>query len=240
MKTKYLLIQLLFLCVYTLSFAQQTSSSVYYNPIVHNGLTRIEHNNSGSNNIDLSEVKGSPYEMDNFQSGKVINQNTGKPEIFYLRYNVYNDVIELKTEPNGKISNELIKSEKIYAIINNKEYRYKKYPDRNSNPKEGYFILLKKGNYNSLYLKKLKKFKDKILPKDNFEKEKPATFTDDKAFYIQKGDAFVEIPSRKKKFLEQYPKISKELNKYLKSEKINLKSEKDLIQLFNYMDTLLE
>lgn len=239
MKIKYLFLQLVLLCISFFSFAQQTNS-VYYDAIVYDGLTRIEHNNSGGSNIDLSEVKGSPYENKIFQSGKAIDSNIGKPEAFYMRYNVYNDVIELKTSLSNKTSNGLIKSEKVYVIINNKEYHYKKYLENNSKTKEGYFILLKKGNNSSLYLKKFKVFKDKVLPKDSFEKEKPAKFTDDQAYYMQKGDILVRVSSRKKKFLEQNSEISKELGKYIKSEKINLKSEKDLIKLFSYLDTLLK
>jgi len=240
MKIKYLFIPFLFLCFSFVSFSQQANSSAYFDPIVYNGLTRIEHNNTGSNNIDLSKVKGSPYENNNFQSGKAIDLNSKRTEVFYIRYNIYNDVIELKTNLSDKAGNGLIKSEKVYVIINNKKYYYKKYLENNSNTKEGYFILLKKGNHSSLYLKKIKKFKDKVIPQNSIEKEKPAEFIDDHAYYLQKGDILVKVLSRKKKFLEQHPDISKKLGKYMKSEKINLKSEKDIIKLFNYMDTLLK
>jgi len=240
MKAKYLFTTFLFLCISFFSFSQQTNGSAYFDPIVYNGLTRIEHNNMGSNNIDLSEVRGTPYENNNFQTGKATDLNTGRTEVFYIRYNIYNDVIELKTNPSDKAGKGLIKSEKIYVTINGKKYQYKKYIKNNSNTKEGYFILLKKGNHSSLYLKKIKKFKDKVVPQNSIEKEKPAEFIDDHAYYLQKGDVLVQVSSRKKKFLEQYPEISKKLGKYIKSERINLKSEKDLIKLFGYMDTLLK
>ncbi len=213
----------------------------YYDPLIYNIDTRIEHNVSGVNsNIDLSTVKGSPYENKNFQPGKAVNREVGKPEDYYLRYNVYNDVIELKKHSNDQKIGGLIKSENIYAIINNREYHYKKYLDSHSNTKEGYFILLKKGKHSNLYLKKTKEFKDKVMPKDNFEKEKPAQFTDDQSYYLQKGEVLVRVASRKKKFLQEYPDLSKQLGKYIKSEKINLRSEKDVIKIFNYLDTLLK
>jgi hypothetical protein len=238
MKFSYLVISIFLFFTHGVISAQ---NSDYYDPLIYNIDTRIEHNVSGvSSNIDLSTVKGSPYENKNFQLGKAVNRTTGKPEDFYLRYNVYNDVIELKKSNASTDIGGLIKSEDIYAIINNREYHYKKYLDSKSKQKEGYFILLKKGKHSSLYLKKLKDFKDKVMPKDNFEKEKPATFTDDQTYYLQKGNVLVHVASRKKKFLEQYPEISKDLGKYIKSEKINLKSEKDVIKLFSYLDTLLK
>lgn len=232
---------LLSIFLYFTSGMISAQNNDYYDPLIYNIDTRIEHNESGINsNIDLSTVKGSPYENKNFQLGKAVNREVGEPTNYYLRYNVYNDVIELKKNNSDTDIGGLIKSENIYAIINNREYHYKKYIDNKSNIKEGYFILLKKGNHSSLYLKKLKDFKDKVLPKDNFEKEKPATFTDDQTYYIQKGDVLVHVASRKKKFLEQFPEISKELGKYIKSEKINLKQERDVIKVFSYLDTLLK
>ncbi len=238
MRSDYLSISIFFFLISGMISAQNND---YYDPLLYNIDTRIEHNVSGvSSNIDLSTVKGSPYENKNFQLGKAVNKENGKPENFYLRYNVYNDVIEIKKGNSDTKVGGLIKSENIYAIINNREYHYKKYLDSREREKEGYFILLKKGKHSSLYLKKLKDFKDKVMPKDNFEKEKPATFTDDQAYYLEKGNILVRAASRKKKFLQQYPEISKELGKYIKSEKINLKSEKDMIKLFNYLDTLLK
>jgi hypothetical protein len=239
MKFNYVVISIFLFFTHGFISAQ---NSDYYDPLIYNIDTRIEHNVSGVNtNIDLSIVKGSPYENKNFQLGKAVNSETGNPQNYYLRYNVYNDVFELKKGKNDTKTGGLIKSENIYVSINNREYHYKKYLDSHSNTKEGYFILLKKGNKSSLYLKKTKDFKDKVMPKDSFEKEKPAAFIDNNpAYYLQKGDVLVSISSRKKKFLEQYPDISKKLGKYIKSEKISLKNEKDVIKLFTYLDTLLK
>lgn len=149
-------------------------------------------------------------------------------------------MIELKEDLlNSKLTN-LIKSLNIYALINNVEYHYEIYSDDNKRTKEGYFILLAKGKNSSLYLKKIKKFKDKVPVKDSYTKEQPATFIDSESYYIKKDRVLFPVSNKKKQFLKQYPEQSNELNKFIKSEKINLKNKNDFIEIFKYYDSLLE
>lgn len=185
----------------------------------------------------LSNVKGSPYENDSFILGKAANKKIDNSKPYYLRYNVYNDVIEIQDSENiiG-----LIKSLNIYAKISNKEYHYEIYSIDNAKTEEGYFILLSKGVNSNLYLRKTKEFKDKVKAKDSFHKDTPAAFIDSESYYIKKDRVLFPVSKNKKEFLFQFSEIKDELKKYMKAEKINLKSEKDLIKLFKYLDPLLK
>jgi len=188
-------------------------------------------------NSKLSYVKGSPYESNSFILGKAKYKNIDDSKSFYLRYNIYNDVIEIQDSENiiG-----LIKSLNIYAVIKNKEYHYEIYSIDNEKTDEGYFILLSKGENSNLYLRKTKEFKDKVKAKDSFHKDISAAFIDSESYYIKKDRVLFPVTKNKKEFLLQFPEMKDDLKKYMKSEKINLKSEKDVIKLFNYMDTLLK
>ncbi len=197
---------------------------------------------SNNINLNLSKINGIPYENDNFQLGSAENKLVGKSRPFYIRYNIYSDVIELKEDLlNSKLTN-LIKSLNIYAVINNVEYHYEIYSDNNERTREGYFILLTKGKNSSLYLKKIKKFKDKVPVKDSYSKEQPATFVDSKSYYYKRNDerVLLLLSSKKKQFLKQFPETENNLKKYMKSEKINLKNKNDFIEIFKYYDSLLE
>ena len=89
-------------------------------------------------------------------------------------------------------------------------------------------------------MKKIKKFKDKVPVKDSYTKEQPATFIDSESYYIKKDRVLFPVSNKKKKFLKQFPEESNELNKFIKSEKINLKNKNDLIEIFKHYDSLLK
>jgi len=215
------------------------SNAGYFNFIestVNNLNNAIRVNNSSSV-VELSTIDGSPYENELFSLGKAINKLSKKSNPYYLRYNIYNDVIEID---DSKSIYGLIKSLNIYAIINNQEYHYEIYSVDNSSTDEGYFILLSKGTNCNLYLKKIKKLKEKVESKDSYHKETPASFVDLKSYFIKKDRILLPISKKKKEFLLQFPEKENELKKYMKAEKINLKSEKDVVKLFTYYDSLLK
>lgn len=190
----------------------------------------------GTNNIvDLHSIKGSPYEKEEFLIGKTISELTNISNPYYLRYNIYSDNIELKS--NGTIYS-LIQSQNIYAIFDSKEYRYEQYKTTNKNTKLGYFIILVKDKKYNLYLKKNIEFRDKVKANTPYESDTPATFLKSSSFYVKKDSVLISIPNKKKLFLQEFPKYSNSLKKYIKSERINLKYEKDMVKLFNYLNTL--
>lgn len=246
MKYKFLFIQIIIFFSFSISFSQvvsQFSNNNYYGAIFDNLNNKMYNNkmyNDNSNNIDLSTIKGSPYENQKFQYGKVQNKLSGKSQSLYLRYNVFNDVIEIKENMFDPKTIGLIKSLNIYATINKQEYHYEIFTDKNSNTNEGYFLLLSKGTNNNLYLRKNKKFKEKVKAKDSFRKDIPATFIDSESYYIKKGRILFPVSTKKKEYLQQFSEKETELKKYIKSEKINLKNKDDLIKIFKYYDSLLE
>jgi len=226
----------LFIGVSVIFGQSSVQNSNFVESTINNLNSAVKLNNSNSV-IDLSKIVGSPYENETFSLGKAVNKLTKKSIPFYLRYNIYNDIIEIDDNQN---TFGLIKSQNIYAIINNTEYHYETYLNDNAKADEGYFILMSKGLHSNLYLRKSKEFKDKVKSKDSFHKETPASFIDLKSYYIKKDKTLLPVSTKKKEFLFQFPEKENELKKYMKAEKINLKSEKDVVKLFTYYDSLLK
>ncbi len=188
--------------------------------------------------VDLKTINGTPYETEKFVRGtavETISENSGD---FYMRYNIYNDAIEIKRNPQDKVATNLIKSENIYATINNKRYDYRSYLDRNNKRKSGYFILISSKGDDKLYLKKNKKFVPTKVSKEAYVKDTPAQFKDDNNYYFEIKNTLVLIPQKKKVFLKQFLDDEELLSKFLKKEKINLKKQEDLIRLLNYYSTI--
>ena len=236
MKTRMSLIILLLTTGFSIISAQQTDKYVF-TVSTDKKLDPSIRSNESNDLIDLSNINGSPYENDEFLPGKAVSKNLNNSKTFLLRYNIYNDVLEIKDDKNliG-----LIKSANIYATIKGTEYHYEDFIADNNMAKKGYFILLSKGENVSLFLRKTKQYKEPIQAKTSFHKNEPAAFIDSESFYFKKDNVMSSLSQNKKKILQQFPEKEDELNSYLKKEKINLKSEKDLIQLFSYLDSVLK
>ena len=157
--------------------------------------------NSAKVKIDLASVEGSPYEQETFVMGKAAEKLTNNSINYYLRYNIYNDEIQMKIKLNDEKIVGLIKSLNHYAVINNKEYHYMSYSENDKNINEGYFILVSNDVKNSLYLKKIVKFKVGQPAKDSFRKAIPSAFKNFERYYYQKGRVLFHLPTKKKEIL---------------------------------------
>ena len=158
-----------------------------------NNLDRNIGSNSLNGNVDLSDIEGSPYENDAFLVGKAVSKKMNNSTTCLLRYNIYNDIIEIK-EHNATLG--LIKSLHIYAVINDIEYHYEDFIDKNNKAKEGYFILLSKGASINLYLRKTKTFNKTEKAESTYYKDKPAKFVDSQAYYFKKHNFFVNTNNK--------------------------------------------
>jgi len=228
--------------VNTVIFSQELTSVNQTSPFSGNYLNDISNNritiDGANNSVDLANVKGSPYENSIFVPGKATNELTNTSKIFYLRYNIYNDAIQMKENLSDENGVDLIKSVHIYAVINNKEYHFKDFYDEKKNKKQGYFILISKEANSRLYLRKTQKFVDKEVTKDPYGSGAPAAFLDYQNYYFEVEGLLVPIPKKRKDFSKQFSENEAELNKFMKKEKINLKLESDLIKLFKYYNSL--
>lgn len=202
-----------------------------------NNLDRNIGSNSSNGNVDLSDVEGSPYENETFLVGKAVSKKLNNSKTCLMRYNAYNDVIEIKDD-NSALG--LIKSLHIYAVINDIEYHYEDFIDENNKAKEGYFILLSKGATINLYLRKTKTFNKTVKAESTYYKDKPAKFVDSQSYYFKKHNVLIPFPYKKKALFQLFPEYEDELNRYIKDEKINPKSEEDIKKLFFYLDAVLK
>jgi len=187
--------------------------------------------------IDVSGTEGSPYENESFVFGKAISEELNISSPYLMRYNIYNDVIEVKDKDQ---LNELLRSFNLYVIISNKEYHYAEYSDESNTIKKGYFTLLYRGSNIELFSRKTQKYKQAVPPKNSFQPKQPAAFVDYQSYFMNKGGALLEIPTNKKEFIGQFPGMEADLKKFMKANKISLSSEDDIVELFTYIDTQLK
>jgi len=206
------------------------------NPFYGTNFYNIDQDNRlfSNNNIDLKTVNGTPYETEDFVLGTAHEKISDNTKNFFMRYNVYNDAIEIKKNKLDRVAINLIRSENIVATLNDKKYHYRSYLNRNNENKSGYFILISQRGDHSLYLKKSKKFVPKKISKEAYIKDTPASFKDDNHYYFEINGSLRIIPRKKKAFLKEFSEDKVALSAFLKKEKIDLKKQEDLIRLLNF------
>lgn len=240
MKTKISLCLFLLYHLSGITFAQAQHLEV--NDVVLNvASTKILSNtirlNESQNTVDLKSIKGSPYENDEFLMGRAMSDNLNISNPYFMRYNIYNDVIEIKDKER---SVEMSKSSDVYALINDREYHYESYSDESGKLNKGYFILLYKGEQLALYARKTQRYKDVVKAKTSYHQDVPAAFVDSKDYTMKKEGQMEFLSRNKKELTRQFPSLEAKLKGYIKTNRINLNDDADMIRLFAYIDQELK
>lgn len=237
MKNK--IIVLFIFMLFPLSVLLAQHETINYDSTLNHLFIQAE-SNKNHNQFDFSSVAGSPYETESFVIGKVYQKSSKKSGPYLLRYDVFNDEIQIKMDSKGEKIQSMNKTEDIFIIMEEKEYHYLTYSNKNEKLNEGYLILLNKGKNCNLFLKRTKTYKEKQLPKDGFHEAEPAKFVDHESYYYTEDGELLLLAESKKKILQQLSKFENELKKEIKTKNLNVRIEKDLIALMVYYDVLLK
>lgn len=180
------------------------------------------------------DLVGVEYISKAFQPAKLMAVS----EIYSVRFNAYQDEMEIKR--NGKdyslpktfdYTITFLNDNKVYQVF---EYTIDKVT------KNGFFVVVFKSDQISLLIKEIIIFEEEVKPRTGYDKYKPPTLKriKDKLYIAYKNNTTVELPIRKKEFYSLFSSNSKEIEKYTKTQKLNIKKIDDLIKIFNYYNTL--
>lgn len=191
---------------------------------------------SGVQSFDsrFNGVVGSSYLNDEFLE-VTIGENE---KIYSLRYNAFRN--EMEFEKDGKLLNLLKKNGlEIFFINDNKQYRVFEYNEENKK-ENGFFVVAFKGNSNSFLIREQVKFYEEVKPKSGYDAYKPPTLKreTDKFYYSVDSKSALKFPNKKKEIFLIFDSKSKEIEKYVKEERLNVKSKGDIIEIFKYYDQL--
>ncbi|MEN2433851.1 hypothetical protein AAH994_00315 [Weeksellaceae bacterium A-14] len=200
---------------------------------------------SDSPNMNTVLFKNKVYDMENKEKNiagtayiyqdYVVATIDGIDGTIPVRYNAYKDDIEVKGEDgNAYVIPREEKFSSIKIIPTNEMVVLKKYTD-NGQPYEGYLFLITTKNNFSFYKKEKTEFHDFQKARNSYAEDQPARFTALKPrFFIQiKDGEITEFPKNKKKLIEFLPEKKDAIEAYLKKNKVDFSSEKDLKNLIN-------
>ncbi|WP_222982446.1 hypothetical protein [Flagellimonas meishanensis] len=157
------------------------------------------------NPFDESLIQGSPYFDKTFRKGEIFYNDEKTPRIYYLRYNAFRDLIEVKNSPSEEEAPlELLKSINISCRIENKVFHYKSFKDSDGKQGLGYVIEEYKGDKFSLYSKKNKVYIKGKTPANSLAQEIPPKFVEKINYLIGKPylTELHVLPEREKKLVK--------------------------------------
>lgn len=180
---------------------------------------------------------GSPYTTETFIAAQIYYD--GLKDNYYVRYNALNDEMELKqtTLPEEKIK-ALIADEDIEIRVGNNTMRYITYKDKKESAQRGYFYVLVSGENHNLYRRQRVKYTKGRPATNSMVQPTPNRFAHfAKYYYTTPNNKDVqELELGKRKFLNLMPtEIRNKVFDFITEKSIDLKNEKDLIKVFEFI-----
>ena len=180
---------------------------------------------------------GSPYYNSKFLKGSILKN--GKVIAFNqdLRFNASKEEFEIKNPFNkeSNIVNTVLRSTDIEIKIGQTDFEFITSPENNL---RGYFIVLFKGDKNSLYKKISKKYIPSRKATNSMGKDAAAMYRETETLYLVDAQGiFIELPSSNGGKLKAFGDLKQEVKTYAKENKLKLKKEKDLIKVVSYVNS---
>lgn len=182
-----------------------------------------------------NDIKGSPYLNDEFINGTLFTTNKFQFIDIPIRYNIFNDQIEYKTE-NNQI--QAIANPEILERIEFADKRIVYIPFLIANKtNKGFFIVLEEGKA-SLYAKPQVVFIKATLPVP-FKDGQPAKFdrTTDQ-YYIKTGIEVAKSVGNIKELIEIFPENKDKIEAFIKTKKTKTNKPESLKELVRYYNSL--
>lgn len=192
----------------------------------------------GMNTAEREEnpnIEGSRYIYESYQLAKL---STHPDILFNVRYNAYNDDIEVQGANNTSYALNKYSGTIIVTMLTGENYINSKYVDNKENIKTGFFEVLNTSGDFFLLKKQTIFVKEKEIAKTTYHKDKPAKYVKSSdEYYVKINDLTAnKIPKKNKEFANLFPQEKETILSFIKSEKIKLKKEEDLIKVFKHIE----
>jgi len=183
---------------------------------------------------DPGKVKGSPYLMEEFRSGKIYWNRTWNEGI-HLRYNIYQGTFEAKLE-SGIIAIDPLKNN-IDSIKCMEEVFVKKYLTVGKDKLVVYLSLLGEQNGYALCKQYRIRLTEAVTDTDLYHDAKPAEYkTQTPVYYVFRGNEHW-IAKGSKSLAEIFQTDAKVVKSYLKDNKYKLSQEEHLLEAVLYFSS---
>lgn len=182
-------------------------------------------------NANYNFIKGSPFLNKEFIEGEVTMNDSIKFQAVPLRYNIHSDKMEFMTENNLILEVDNTTASYIFKV-GDKTFINKPY-QQNNQKKTGILQLLVDGKF-KLYKKYTVDFEAAIEAKA-FQESEPDRFERKKdQYFLSLPNKTPELITRKKELILVLEPEKPDIKKFIKDERIKIRSEEDLIELIQF------
>lgn len=215
--------------------AQDNGESGYSDQLASNGSMLMTR---GTKKKKVN-VEGTPYINEEYLPITISGQNNKNLK---AKYNAYNGDMEVLDQAQGVayVLNKRMTNYDVNFIGQNKVYRSFQYIESGGNTTNDFFVKLTANDKVNLLRKENISYQKEIVAVTTYDKARPARYKRSKDdHYIKIGeDMPVLAPSKKKDISKLFSNNSSDVLKYIKSNKLKLSKEEDLIKLINHINSL--
>ncbi len=196
-------------------------------------------NNSGSSIINKSSMGAKPMGSQYFNEGYA-PANLQDMGITMIKYNAYLDQIEIKSAADQTSVLNVQEGQLITTTDGKNAYEFVSYVTDDNETVKGYLNLISNNSQVKIYERLRVFLQPETDTKSGYEAYKPPTYkkASTKYFIKIKDNKIVQF-NKKKEIFELFPGKEKQINEYIKSNKISLSDEADLSKLGTYLDSLI-
>jgi hypothetical protein len=189
-----------------------------------------------SGTLTEKDIEGSPYLTDDFINGTIYTVQKQKYVDIPVRYNIYNDQMEFKTE-SGEV--QAMATPEIVERVEFGKYKMAYIPFSYSKKLiKGFFIILQEGEKASLFLRKNMSFKNAEEPAPYKEAQPPRFVKNPDDYFIRIGMEEAKAVNSKKDLLEIFPDYKKDVESFIKKNKTKTNAPESLEELIKYYNSL--
>lgn len=179
---------------------------------------------------------GSQYYIEAFSPARIEGSN----EISSVRYNAYNDELEVKVNEDIKILQP--KENQVITLTNGKAaYEYVQYVNEDKNTNQNYLVIVSNQPKVKIYKREKITLEPEKHPTGGYQKYKaPAYKKEDAEYYIKMNDGQATwFKNKSKDVARLVPGKENEIKEYIKKNKIDVSEDAGLNRLGQYLNTIL-
>ena len=226
------------LVLFLISTSAKGQNSINLNNPISFEAVRTMAKKMNNATLDLSKTEGSPYFNDSFKSAVLNLKNIEAENQLWLRYNGYNDEIEIGKSEKQLSSNEaLLKRKDIRASFDDKTYQYKTFTTKKGTKIEGYLVILYEGERYSLFRQDKKKLSEGRKAKTPLEADIQPRFSDTYTYFMSNDNNEInEISFKLKNIIPLVAKNDNPKFQKIKGGFKKIKTEEKLIELIKTLE----
>lgn len=198
--------------------------------------------------FQVEDINGSPFLYDDFKKGYIIDEKSDNKAQTYVRYDVYNDVFEIRLNPNAEALKTLKRTPRYQYVINNEKFvlieSVEAINEEHYTSGNGYVVELTSPESEAvLYKRYYSDINSGSKALTSYQKDIPPSIKSRDRYIIKFGDNYVRAEDHKKKILDAFPDHKKEIKKYIKNKNFKFRGsdeeiQNQMVQVVRYYNSL--